>query len=129
MSVAQLHEMGISEPNIEIPPGNAKRGRDLFKKKCAACHTVEKGGSTKGGPNLYAFFGKGAGTNPDFQRAKSFRAVTGSGYKERYYSDANRESGIVWSDQGVKESLYLQFAKFRRVPVFFFFAKFLFRGI
>ena len=50
--------------------------------QCVTCHTFEKGGPSRNGPNLYGVAGKPAAT------ASSFR-----------YSSALQKSGIVWSDE------------------------------
>jgi len=80
--------MTIPEPTIDVPAGNAKKGAKLFKAKCAQCHTAEKGGAAKQGPPLWGVYGREAGTG-------EFGA----------YSDANKTSGIVWSDKHMFEYL------------------------
>ena len=72
--------MGIPEPDVQVPEGDVKKGAKLFKAKCAQCHTVEKGGNAKQGPPLWGLMGRQSGT------------VEGFGY-----SEANKNSGIVWS--------------------------------
>jgi cytochrome c len=73
---------------VEVPAGNVKKGAKLFKAKCAQCHTCEKGGAAKQGPPLWGLMGRESGT-----------AAFGA------YSDANKNSGITWSDKHLFEFL------------------------
>lgn len=75
------------EPDVEVPEGDAKKGAKIFKAKCAQCHTINKGGAVKQGPNLFGFYGRQSG-QADFQ-----------------YSTANKDSGIIWSDKHLWEYL------------------------
>ncbi|WP_082835949.1 c-type cytochrome [Croceicoccus bisphenolivorans] len=50
--------------------------------RCAVCHTVEKGGENKLGPNLWGTYGKAAGVHAGFN-----------------YSDALTNSGLTWNDE------------------------------
>ncbi|KAK1933372.1 putative cytochrome c [Babesia divergens] len=73
--------MAKPEPNVTVPDGDPQKGAKLFKSKCAQCHTTNKGGATKQGPNLFGLFGRQSGST-DYQ-----------------YSDGNKSSGIIWSDK------------------------------
>lgn len=56
----------------------AELGEHIFKARCSICHSSEPG-HNKTGPSLFHVIGRPAGSVPDFS-----------------YSDANRQSGIVW---------------------------------
>ena len=62
-----------------IANADLERGEKLFL-QCRACHTLGQGQGHKAGPNLYRVIGRQAGTAPGFD-----------------YSDALKNSGIVWS--------------------------------
>lgn len=56
-------------------------GARVFK-KCQACHAVGEGAANKVGPELNGLFGRPAGSAPGYD-----------------YSEANRDSGIVWTEE------------------------------
>jgi cytochrome c len=66
--------------------GDPVRGATVFK-QCAVCHTLEAG-VNKVGPTLHGIIGRTAGSVEGFN-----------------YSKANKESGIVWTEQQMFEYL------------------------
>lgn len=66
--------------------GDAAAGEKAFA-KCKVCHTLEAG-KNKIGPTLHGLFGRKAGTVEGFA-----------------YSDAMKNSGIVWDEDTLKKYL------------------------
>jgi cytochrome c len=50
-----------------LPKATAEAGQEVFK-LCTNCHTPEKGGPAKQGPNLYGILGRDIGKNADFTK-------------------------------------------------------------
>ena len=70
---------GLEERLAAADPG---RGEKVFR-KCAACHTVGKGGARKIGPNLWGIVGAPAGAREGFRYSKAMTAFGGSWTPER----------------------------------------------
>jgi len=68
--------------------GDAKNGAKIFKAKCATCHTINQGGPNKQGPNLFNVIDRQSGQVLGFK-----------------YTDANKKSGIIWSEQNMLDYL------------------------
>ena len=63
-----------------VEAADAKKGKKVYN-KCKACHSINKGGKNKVGPNLYGIVGR--------------KAAQVKGFK---YSKALKNSGLTWDD-------------------------------
>ncbi|MDI1286351.1 MAG: c-type cytochrome [Reyranella sp.] len=74
--------LAMSTATAQAQSGDATKGERVFATQCKACHTLERGGASVAGPNLYGIMAR--------------RSGTGQGYG---YSEAMRRFAIEWNDQ------------------------------
>lgn len=70
-----------------LAAADPKKGQAIAR-KCQSCHSLEQGGGTKVGPNLYGVAGRPKGSVPGFA-----------------YSDALKKLGGAWSDEDLDHFL------------------------
>jgi cytochrome c len=51
------------------------KGEAAFVRQCAICHTIDKGGDNRLGPNLFGVVRRRAGTVPEFKYSNAFRNI------------------------------------------------------
>ena len=81
--------------------GDPELGKKQFA-PCSACHTVDKGGPNKIGPNLHGIIGKRSGTNrADFA-----------------YSNAMKNANITWTEEELMKYLVkpMEYVKGTKMP-------------
>jgi cytochrome c len=80
---------------------SAEAGETVFK-QCMACHKIGEGAENGVGPELNGLDGRKSGSAPGYN-----------------YSDANKNSGITWSEAAFKEYIKDPRAKIPGTKMFF----------
>jgi cytochrome c len=91
---AQTISLAITDASGTQYSGDTARGQTVFK-KCTQCHSPVEGKNGTG-PSLYGIVGRPAGSIPNFR-----------------YSEANKTSGITWTEQEM--FVYLENPK-KKIP-------------
>ena len=58
-----------------VQAADVTKGQAAFVRQCAICHTIDKGGENRIGPNLFGIVGRRAGTMPGFRYSNAFRTT------------------------------------------------------
>jgi cytochrome c len=92
MSMTKIAALGLSlvialSAAPAFAEGDAAKGAKVFK-KCKACHTIEKDGKNKVGPNLFGIVGQ--------------KSAQVEGFK---YSKAMKAADLTWDDSNLDQYL------------------------
>lgn len=81
---------------VELPPigpklasANVENGKSLFQKQCFSCHTADKGGANKIGPNQWDIVGRPKASHAGFS-----------------YSSALKDKGGDWSYEDINHMIF-----------------------
>jgi cytochrome c len=81
---------------------NATAGQDGFK-KCAACHTITKGGDNRVGPNLWGIINRTKAAQPGFAYSEAAKAKGGTWSYENF-------AQFIWDPRGYMPGNKMAFA-------------------
>jgi cytochrome c len=62
--------------------GDAVKGQAAFVRQCAICHTVDRDGPNRFGPNLFGVLGRKAGGVKGFTYSRAFKATANWDWNE-----------------------------------------------
>ena len=78
-----LRALGATGPTIKpvsdlLASASASEGEKFFGGNCLRCHTIEKGGSVRTGPNLWGVLGRKKASVEDFPYSAAFDRLVGT---------------------------------------------------
>ena len=95
---------------IDIPPigpklagANVEAGKAIFMKQCFTCHTTDKGGANKVGPNLWDIVGRKKASHDGFSYSSALQSKGG----DWSYEDINH---MIVKPQGYVRGTKMAFA-------------------
>ena len=103
-------EAAGGEKPAELPPispklkdANVEHGAQIFKQQCSTCHTIDKGGANKVGPNQWAVIGRKKASHEGFSYSSALQAKGG----EWTYEDINH---MIFKPQAFVKGTKMAFA-------------------
>lgn len=101
---------GAAPAAAELPPigaklkdANVEKGKALFAQQCYTCHTIDKGGANKVGPNQWDIVGRKKASHEGFSYSSALQAKGG----EWTYEDINH---MIFKPQGFVRGTKMAFA-------------------
>jgi len=71
---------GAADISALLASADIAKGKDYFSKKCATCHTIDKGAANGVGPNLYGVMGRKIASHEGFSYSKALQAHAGESW-------------------------------------------------
>ena len=87
----------------KLKDANADRGKQLFQQQCFTCHTIDKGGVNKVGPNQWDIVGRKKASHEGFSYSSALQKVGG----EWSYEDINH---MIFKPQSFVRGTKMAFA-------------------
>ena len=101
---------GGAPQQAELPPigpklkdANVEHGKQLFQQQCSTCHTIDKGGANKVGPNQWNLVGRKKASEEGFSYSSALQAKGG----EWTYEDINH---MIFKPQAFVRGTKMAFA-------------------
>jgi cytochrome c len=102
VAAAAFNFAEVAEGLKKSGPANVQGGADAFK-KCAACHTVTKGGDNRVGPNMWGIVQRAKAAHPGFNYSDALKGKGGN------WSFENMAS-FIWDPRGYAPGNKMAFA-------------------
>ena len=100
----------LQPPAQELPPigpklagANVEAGKAIFQKQCFTCHTIDKGGANKVGPNQWDIVGRKKASHEGFSYSSALQAKGG----DWTYEDINH---MIFKPQAFVQGTKMAFA-------------------
>lgn len=74
---ASVAQTATETASTAMTTGDVKKGKTTFRKKCMSCHTIDKGGQNRTGPNLWAIIGREKAIAENFRYSKTMKMLGG----------------------------------------------------
>lgn len=93
----------LSPIGPKLAAANVEHGKALFQQQCFTCHTIDKGGANKVGPNQWDLLGRKKASEPGFSYSSAMQKMEGAWT----YEDVNH---MIFKPQAFVKGTKMAFA-------------------